>query len=102
MFVQDDRISGVIDWGCAMTGDFLYDPAWFWFWMPWYRAWDGIAFKTELVRHHREIGLEVPGFDDRLRACALHIGLAAQAYQAFIGDWDHLEWSTQRTLELVA
>jgi hygromycin-B 4-O-kinase len=100
-FVQDGRISGIIDWGCAMYGDFLYDPAWFWFWMPWYRAWDGITFKAELLGHHREIGLEVPGLDDRLRACALSIGLASQAYQAFIGDWDNLEWSTRRTLELV-
>jgi hygromycin-B 4-O-kinase len=101
VFVRDDRISGVIDWGCAMYGDLLYDPAWIVFWMPWYRDWDGIAFESALRRHHREIGLEVPDFDDRLRACALHIGLASQAYQAYIGDWKHLEWSARRTLEFV-
>ena len=101
VFVRDDRISGVIDWGCAMYGDLLYDPAWIVFWMPWYRDWEGIAFEPALRRHHREIGLEVPDFDDRLRACALHIGLASQAYQAYIGDRKNLEWSTRRTLEFV-
>ena len=36
VLVADGRISAVIDWGCAMYGDFLYDLAWFEFWAPWY------------------------------------------------------------------
>ncbi len=34
-------------WGTAlagMYGDFLYDPAWFCFWQPWYPAWERSIF----------------------------------------------------------
>ena len=45
VLVADGRISAVIDWGCGMYGDFLYDLAWFEFWSPWYAAWRGIDFR---------------------------------------------------------
>jgi hypothetical protein len=42
VLVEGERITGVLDWGCAMTGDFLYDLAWLCFWQPWYSAWQRI------------------------------------------------------------
>ena len=67
VFVQDDRISAVIDWGCSLFGDFLYDLAWFLFWAPWYPAWQSIDFQAEAARHFAAIGLAVPQFNERLR-----------------------------------
>ncbi|MGI8916160.1 MAG: phosphotransferase family protein, partial [Chloroflexota bacterium] len=32
VFIDGDRLTGVIDWGCLMYGDFLYDIAWLTFW----------------------------------------------------------------------
>jgi hygromycin-B 4-O-kinase len=96
----DGRISAVIDWGCAMYGDFLYDLAWFEFWAPWYPAWRGIDFKREAARHYASIGLHVPGLEERLTVCQIHIGLAAQAYNAFKERWDALDESARRTLEV--
>jgi hygromycin-B 4-O-kinase len=98
VLVADGRISAVIDWGCAMYGDFLYDLAWFAFWAPWYAAWRGIDFRHEAARHYAAIGLAVPRFEERLTACQIHIGLAAQAYNAFKERWDALAETARRTL----
>jgi hygromycin-B 4-O-kinase len=100
VLVADGRISAVIDWGCAMYGDFLYDLAWFEFWSPWYPAWRGIDFRAEAARHFAEIGLAVPQLDERLTGCQIHIGLAAQAYNAYKERWDALEETAHRTLEV--
>jgi hygromycin-B 4-O-kinase len=101
VLVADGRISAVIDWGCAMYGDFLYDLAWFEFWAPWYPTWHGIDFRSEAARHYASIGLAVPRFEERLAVCQIHIGLAAQAYNAFKERWDALDETARRTIEVV-
>ena len=100
VLVTDGRITAVIDWGCAMYGDFLYDLAWLVYWSPWYPAWRDIDFQGEAARHYEAIGLDVPDFDKRLRCYQVHIGLAAQAYNAFKGNerWPDLEATARRTL----
>jgi hygromycin-B 4-O-kinase len=98
VLVKDGRISAFVDWGCAMYGDFLYDLAWFEFWSPWYPAWRGIDFRGEAARHFAAIGLDVPRFEERLTCCQIHIGLAAQAYNAFKERWDALEETARHTL----
>ncbi len=100
VLVEADRISGVLDWGCGMVGDFLYDLAWLCFWQPWYPAWQRIDFAEEARRHYDAIGLDVPDFDERLRCCQIHIGLAGQAYQAYAGDWANLQDTARRTIEI--
>jgi hygromycin-B 4-O-kinase len=100
VLVEDGRISAVIDWGCAMYGDFLYDLAWFEYWSPWYPAWRGIDFRGEAVRHYASIDLAVPRFEERLTCCQIHIGLAAQAYNAFKERWVALEEIALHTLEV--
>ena len=100
VLVEADRITGVLDWGCGMVGDFLYDLAWLCFWQPWYPAWQRIDFAEEARRHYAAIGLDVPDFDERLRCCQIHIGLAGQAYQAYAGDWANLQDTARRTLEI--
>ncbi len=93
------RIMGVLDWGCGMYGDFLYDLAWFCFWQPWYPAWQRIDFRDEARQHYSAIGLDVPDLDERLRCCQIHIGLAGQAYQAYSGGWENLRQTARRTIE---
>jgi len=97
VLVRDGRVSAVFDWGCGTYGDFLYDHAWFAFWQPWYPAWAGIAFRDETRRHLDAIGLDVPGFDDRFRACLIHIGLAGQAYNAWMGRFANVAEIAART-----
>jgi hygromycin-B 4-O-kinase len=109
VLVEADRITGVLDWGCAMYGDFLYDLAWLCFWQPrqgandvWYPAWPRIDFRAEAARHYAAFGLDVPHFAERLRCCQIHIGLAGQAYQAYAGDWADLQDTAQHTLDVAA
>jgi hygromycin-B 4-O-kinase len=100
VLVEAERVTGVLDWGCAMYGDFLYDLAWLCFWQPWYPAWQRIDFRAEARRHYASIGLDVPHFEERLRCCQIHIGLAGQAYQAYAGDWTDLQATAQHTLDV--
>lgn len=100
VLVAGGRITAVIDWGCGMYGDFLYDLAWLLFWAPWYPAWRDIDFAGEAMRHYAAIGLDLPQFEERLRCYQIHIGLAGQAYNAYKGDerWADLEATARRTL----
>lgn len=100
VLVADGRLSGVIDWGCAMWGDWLYDLAWFTFWAPWYPAWAGIDVAAEALRHHAAIGLDVPRFAERLACCHPYVALSGMAYQAFTERWDLPTETAARTLEL--
>lgn len=98
VLVANDRVSAIVDWGCSMYGDFLYDVAWPVFWSHWYPAWQGIDFRDEAVRHFGAIGLDVPHFEQRLRCCQLHIALDSLKYNAFMERWDSLEAVASRTL----
>lgn len=100
ILVDAGRITGVLDWGCGMYGDFLYDLAWLCFWQPWYPAWQRLDFREEAVRHYAAIGLQVSHLEERLCCCQIHIGLAGQAYQAYAGDWTNLPDTARRTLEV--
>ncbi len=100
VLTESGRISAVLDWGCAMYGDFLYDVAWLCFWQPWYPAWREIDFAREAAQHYAALGLDVPRFRERLLACQLQIGLDSQAYCAFRERWAMLEEVAQYTLAL--
>ncbi len=100
VLVSGGEITGMLDWGCSLYGDFLYDLAWLSFWSPWYPAWHQIDFAREALRHYAAIGLDVPNFEERLRCYELHVGLAGQAYNAFKERWDELEATANRTLAL--
>jgi hygromycin-B 4-O-kinase len=100
VLVDDDHITAVFDWGSSMYGDFLLDLAWLCFWAPWTPALHAIDFRGAALDHYAAIGLQVPQFDDRLRACQLWIGLDGQAYQASKGRWNDLAWTAARTLEI--
>ncbi len=100
VLVSGGQITGVLDWGCSVYGDFLYDLAWLSFWSPTFPAWRQIDFAHEARSHYASIGLDVPDFAERLRCYELHIGLDGQAYSAFMGRWDEVEATAQRTLAL--
>ncbi|MBA2756737.1 MAG: phosphotransferase [Chloroflexi bacterium] len=97
-----DRLTGVLDWGSSIYGDFVYDIAWMSFCAMWYPNWGGIDFAEEARRHYAEIGPDVPGFELRLRAYEIYIGLNSQAYQARFGFAADLERTARRTLEIAA
>lgn len=100
VLVDGSRLTAVVDWGNSLLGDHLYDAAWLQYWWPWYPAWSGIDIRAELEQHWSgQDGLPVD-LDDRLRCYQIHIGLAAQAYNAFTGRLDHLDANARQTLVL--
>lgn len=100
VFVKDNKIAGVIDWGNAMYGDFLYDLATFTFYSPWYPAMKSIDWTTEIVRYCENREVSLPKARERIRCYELHIGLATQTYNAFIKRWDFLGETAKRTTDL--
>jgi hygromycin-B 4-O-kinase len=97
VLVQEQRIAAVIDWGCALYGDFLYDLALLSFASAWYPAMRGIDWAQEGRRYYAEQGIPLPNFELRVRCYKLYIGLGAMAYNAFTRRWDELETTTRRT-----
>lgn len=96
-FIDNHRVTGVIDWGCAMYGDFVYELAWFKFWSPWYPQWQGVDVAAEARHFFLERGADLHNYRERLVCYQLHIGLAHQAYNASIGRWDALADVTRHT-----
>ena len=101
ILVADGRITAVLDWGCGIYGDFLYDVAHLTFSTCWFPAWRGIDFAAEAERHYDAIGLDVPAMRERLRCYEVHIGLDALAYNSFCQRPDQLDLIARRTLESV-
>lgn len=96
--VQDDLISGIFDWGCAMWGDALYDLAWFRFWNPWYSQWAELDIPGYLERH---VGIEGDHAEERMRCYLLHIGLGHIRYNAFVGTLESMNDCAKATEKLL-
>ena len=101
VLVENERISGVFDWGCSLYGDHLYELAWFEFWAPWSPQLDVPALRLELEARWRAAGYAPEDKEARLMACYLHIGLDHLAYNAYLGDWDTLLATAERMKTLV-
>jgi hygromycin-B 4-O-kinase len=101
VLVTGDRISAVIDWGCSVYGDFLYDVAWLLFWQPFFPAWNEIDLLAETKAHYASIGLHVPHMDERLRCYQVHIGMDGLVWNAYKENWADLEQTARRTLEVL-
>ena len=90
----------MLDWGCGMFGDFLYDVAWLVFYRRWDPAWSGIDFASAAAHPYAERGLDVPDLEARLRCYGVHIGLAGLTWNAYKENRAELERTAQRTLSL--
>jgi hygromycin-B 4-O-kinase len=101
VLVDEDRITGIFDWGCSLYGDHLYDLAWFEFWAPWFPQLNIHHLKAAMERRWREVGYTPEDKEARLMACYLHIGLDHLAYNAYTGNWSALAATTERMRTLV-
>ena len=96
------RITAVLDWGCTFTGDFLFDIAWLVFWSPWHPNLEAVGIRERALEHYAAIGLDVPGFDDRIRCYGLWAGLNSMAFMALTDRWAELDRLSRQTLSLLA
>lgn len=91
VLVHRHRISGVIDWGCGLFGDHLYDAAWIINYWPWRPAWNGIDIVSIIRQHLHEKGVDTSDFHRRIHAYRLHMYLDDQAYLTYMRDWPEVE-----------
>ncbi len=101
VLVAGDRITAVLDWGCGLYGDHLYDGAWLDFWAPWHPGLGSVGIADRMAEHHAAIALDVPGREDRWRACLIHVGLAHLAYNAATGNRTALAETADRLTEVL-
>ncbi len=101
MLVDGVHISGVLDWGCSLYGDPIYDAAWVEFWAPWYPAWADADVVGALYRHLEGRVAHPATIEARRRACLLHIALDHYAYNAWKGDASALGEVIDRTRQLI-
>lgn len=101
VLVAGDKITGILDWGCSIYGDHLYDLAWFEFWEPWHPNLDAVLLRSELARRWEEVGCTPENLESRLHACHLHIGLDHLAYNAYLENWTALEATAARMRVLI-
>lgn len=94
------HVTAVFDWGCSLYGDFLYELATFLVWAPWH-PYDADATLAAAHDHYVAIGLDIPDFDERLRCCAIHIGLLHVGVNAFFGDLETLRLTEKRMEEFL-
>ena len=100
ILIAGDKVTAMLDWGCGLYGDFLYDLAHYTFSTCWFPAFRNIDFATEAERHYNTIGLTVPNLRDRLRCYEIHISLDALAYNAYCQrPPEMLDLLARRTLE---
>ena len=90
VLVDTGRITGIFDWGCSMYGDPIFDLAWLSFWSPWHPGLQSVNIVDRWQAHATATGRSLSGFDDRLRACHLAIGIDHLGYNAFMNRWDDL------------
>ncbi len=102
VLVNEDKISGVFDWGCSIYGDHLYELAAFEFWAPWFTKLNMQYLRSEIERRWFEVGYAPENKELRLMACYLHIGLEHLAYHAHLGNWTTLSAVAERMRTLVS
>ncbi|MBE0608352.1 MAG: phosphotransferase [Dehalococcoidia bacterium] len=102
VLVREGRLSGVLDWGCALAGDHLYDVAWLLYFQRTYPAWASVDLLGTARAHFARTGLAVPNLAPRLEACLLHIGLGDLRYNAFARRPEGIEAASRRMRQVMA
>jgi len=81
LLMHDGKISAVLDWGCAMIGDPVYDIAIFAFFEPWFPAFTQVGLIEKMRRSFLD---ESPDngqdFGRRAAACQIHLTLGNVAF----------------------
>jgi len=102
LIMRDHQVAAVIDWGCALWGDFLYDLAMFTTWQFYYPAMSGIEFAEEARRSFTTKNVPLPNFDERLQCYQIHLLLDTLTYNAWKENNTNLEITARRLEETLA
>lgn len=90
-----EKITGVLDWGESIYGDFLYDVAWLQFWH------DKISYEQVFKKHYLEKNIEVPNYFERLLCYQLRLGAGSIGFFALSGQKDSYIWTKNKLISLL-
>ncbi len=94
--VSDGKsITGVLDWGESMFGDFMYDVSWLEFWSS------NINYGQIFKEHYHSNGIEVPNFNERLICYQLDLGIGSLNFFAKSEQRDSYIWTRDKLLSLI-
>ncbi|HLE49031.1 MAG TPA: aminoglycoside phosphotransferase family protein [Patescibacteria group bacterium] len=102
LIVNDNKIAAVIDWGCALYGDFLYDLAMYTLWQFYYPSMAKIDFKNKAKNYFKDAGADLRNFDQRLKCYELHLALDSIAYNSFKENRKNVDLTIGRIKEILA
>ena len=93
LLVHDHRISAVLDWGCAMIGDPVYDIAMFSFFEPWYPAFTETNLISRMCESYTARSpVNSLNFEQRMTAYQIHLTFGNIAFCLLSeGKFDHNE-----------
>ena len=101
-FVSGARISGVIDWQCALYGDHLFELAWLTFCAPpWAPGLATVGLGGRALDHLRAAGVDLTDFEIRLRCYEIQIGVSAVVGNTWRRDLPNLNASARRLAEVL-
>lgn len=101
LIMKGNQVAAVIDWGCALWGDFLYDLAMFTTWQFYYLAMAGINFADEVRRFFLAKNVPLPHFNERLQCYQIHLLLDSLIYNTWKNDPIHLDVTIRRLKEIL-
>ena len=94
VLTDGQKITGVLDWDCALYGDPLFDVAGSFFWSPWL---DCMRIQSEFF--HKTLGNEAD-FALCLQCYQLRCGLEEIHENALVGNQKLLNWLLNRTMQI--
>ena len=80
LIIDDNKITGILDWAESKYGDFLYDVAWLDFWS------NDVEYAREFKNYYVANKTDIPHFDERIQCYRLHIGLHGLILAAFLNN----------------
>lgn len=101
LIMQENRVAAVIDWGCALWGDFLYDLAMFTTWQFYYPAMAGIDFVESARQAFQARNVSLAHFNERLQCYQIHLLLDSLVYNTWKADPINLGITVRRMREIL-
>lgn len=95
LVTDGEIITGVLDWGESVYGDFIYDVAWLSFWPS------EVNFAEIFREHYKNKSQGVKFFEERLRCYELQIGLGSLGFFAKSEQKDDYEWTKDKLLAMI-
>jgi len=102
LLVHDFKISAVLDWGCAMVGDPVYDIALIAFFEPWFPAFTQVNLIQKIQQSYLNQSSENhQNFSQRMVAYQIHLTLDNIAHCAFSKQENYINDHINRLEEIL-